>query len=255
MDVNGAISLRESPIALTLVNGLNTDIDLGITTYSEYRIEGPTAAFSIDGITNVGVLADGQIVRLINTTDQFITIVHNTTDALKILCPAETDLILHGRNASVTFQYNKTLERWTVSGYAKTSKNNNNQYAIGTTNITYNTAAWQDMPGLSIAFSSENSTVFVTYKVFGGSNTSGINIAEGYFRLAKDGVAIPNSYVKTGPLPLDVNFQVSLPSFPVLVTPGAPTIINVQWYRNNSGTLINNASSDTYHNRYLTIFD
>ncbi len=255
LDVNGAFSLRESPIALTLINGVNADIDLGTTPYSQYSIEGPTAAFSIDGITSVGALADGQLVRLINTTDEIFTIVHNNTDALKILCPAEIDLILHGRNSSVTFQYNKTLARWTVSGYAKTSKTNNSQYAIGTSDISKNTATWQDITGLSITFSPENPTVFVTYKVFGGSNTSGFNIAEGYFRLVKDGTPIPNSYVKTGALPLDIDFQVSLPSFPVSVTPGVSTNITVQWWRNDSGTLINNASSNVYHNRYLTIID
>ncbi len=111
------------------------------------------------------------------------------------------------------------------------------------------------MNGLSITFSPQNSTVYVTYKVFGGSNTSNINVAEGYFRLLKDGVPVLNSYVKTGPLPLDIDFHVTLPSFPVSVTPGTQTTIKVQWWRNNSGTIINNASSDTYHNRYLTIID
>ncbi len=131
LDVNGALSLRESPIALSLVNGVNTDIDLGLTPYSQYAINSPTASFSIDGISCVGALADGQIVRLVNTTDQLMTIINNNTGGLKIVCPSETNLILPGKNSSVTLQYNKSLGRWTVAAYVKTSKNNN-QYAVGT---------------------------------------------------------------------------------------------------------------------------
>ena len=117
LDVNGAISLRESAVPLTLSNGINTDINLGTTPYSQYTISGPTASFSIDGISTVGTLADGQILRLLNTTDQQMTIVNNTTGALKIVCPSNTNLLLRGKNSSVTLQYSKALGRWTVAGY------------------------------------------------------------------------------------------------------------------------------------------
>lgn len=111
LDVDGALSVREGT-ALTLVNGSNTGIDLGITPYSTYRITGPTADFEIGSIIcKPG--ADGQIVALINDTDEDMTIVHFTGGSInRILCPDETNVILIGRYSTATFQYNKSLTHW-----------------------------------------------------------------------------------------------------------------------------------------------
>ena len=111
LDVEGALSLREGT-ALNLSNGTNSNINLGATSYSSYRIIGPTAAFEIESIIpETG--ADGQLVTLINTTAQIMTVVHaSTAGARRIYCPNETNAVLTGRYATVTFQYNASLTKW-----------------------------------------------------------------------------------------------------------------------------------------------
>lgn len=110
LEVDGALSLREGA-ALALSNGANTDINLGATPYSFYRITGPTAAFSIGSIyAETG--ADGQIITLINTTTFPMTITHSLGNARRIYCPTETDIIITGRYATVTLQYNTSESKW-----------------------------------------------------------------------------------------------------------------------------------------------
>ena len=111
LDVNGALSLKEGA-PLTLVNGINTNIDLGTTPFSLYRIEGPTASFSIASIIpETG--SDGQIVTFVNTTDQTMTVNHTSSGgARRIFCTGETDFILDGRYSTVTLQYNATNSKW-----------------------------------------------------------------------------------------------------------------------------------------------
>ena len=69
LDVNGAVSFREGT-ALTLINGVNNDINL-VTDYSFYRIAGPTAAFSITGFSNG---KNGRLLTVVNTTTQTMTV-------------------------------------------------------------------------------------------------------------------------------------------------------------------------------------
>ncbi|MBV1923887.1 MAG: tail fiber domain-containing protein [Flavobacteriaceae bacterium] len=111
LDVDGSFSLREGA-AITLSNGLNSDLSLGATSYSFYRITGPTSAFSVSGIIPE-TDADGQIITLVNTTDQPMTIVHNSgTAENRVYSPGETNLVLSGRYSTITLQYNTSLDKW-----------------------------------------------------------------------------------------------------------------------------------------------
>ncbi len=114
LDINGGISLREGP-ALVLSNGANSNISLGTTPYSFYRITGPTAAFSISGIVPV-IGADGQIVILQNTTSQSMTITNNSTSvaANRIYVSGDKDLLLRGIYTTVTLQYSASLSKWVL---------------------------------------------------------------------------------------------------------------------------------------------
>lgn len=119
LDVDGALSLREAPQPLTLESGLNRRVELGAIPYSQYLIEGPSASFSISSIVPVGTQADGQILRLINTTPHNMTIRQGGgigSSSLEILCPGGTNLVLGGVNSSVTLQYSKGLSRWNGGG-------------------------------------------------------------------------------------------------------------------------------------------
>ncbi len=114
LDVNGALSLSEGT-PLTLSNGNNNNISLGISPYSLYRITGPGTSFNITGIVPT-TNANGQIVVLQNTTTQIMTLIHNnnSTAANRIYIPGEKDLTVRGRYASITLQYNAALNRWVL---------------------------------------------------------------------------------------------------------------------------------------------
>lgn len=115
LDIAGGLSLREGT-ALTLVNGNNDNIVL-TGAYSFYRITGPTTAFSILGIIPASG-ADGQVVTLVNTTAQVMTIKNNASGtaaySIKTLTGADMDAV--AGNSAVSLQYNKTAACWYVTG-------------------------------------------------------------------------------------------------------------------------------------------
>src|ERR1043165_2298558 len=126
LDINGGLALREGPV-LTLANGgasggTNDNIVLpdisggsGVKA-SFYRIAGPTAAFSLYGIQPT-TGADGQMVTLVNTTAQVMTIKNNAsaTAANSVKTLTGGDLVAIAGNSSVSIQYNKTDARWYVT--------------------------------------------------------------------------------------------------------------------------------------------
>ncbi|MFN8288305.1 MAG: hypothetical protein U0V74_16230 [Chitinophagales bacterium] len=126
-DVNGNLALREGP-SLVLSNGgasggVNDNIVLPDITglsgvkASFYRITGPTAAFSIYGVVpNSG--ADGQLVTLMNTTTNVMTVKNNASSiaANSIKTLSGTDMVTVAGMSSITLQYNKTDARWYVTG-------------------------------------------------------------------------------------------------------------------------------------------
>ncbi len=125
LDINGGLSLREGPV-LTLANGgasggVNDNVALpDITTGVKagfYRIAGPTAAFSFFGIVPT-TGADGQLVTLVNTTSQIMTLKNNasSTAANSFKTLTGSDMVSVAGSSSVTIQYNKTESRWFVTG-------------------------------------------------------------------------------------------------------------------------------------------
>ncbi|HRG90385.1 MAG TPA: hypothetical protein PLW44_15280, partial [Chitinophagales bacterium] len=125
LDINGSLALREGP-AIALVNGgasggandniVLPDITPGVKA-GFYRITGPTAAFSVFGIVPT-TGADGQLVTLVNTTNNAMTIKNNasSTAANGFKTLTGSDMVSVAGNSSVTIQYNKTESRWYVTG-------------------------------------------------------------------------------------------------------------------------------------------
>ncbi len=126
LDIDGSISLREGA-ALALVNGNNDNIAL-TGNYSFYRISGPTAAFSILGLVPPSG-ADGQMLTLVNTTSQVMTIKNNAsgTPANSISTLTGGDFESIAGNSSITLQYNKTAQRWFVTA--------NQNYKVSAANL------------------------------------------------------------------------------------------------------------------------
>ena len=126
LDINGAIALREGQ-AMTLSaggasGGTNDNIVLpdiagqAGTKASFYRIAGPNAAFSIYGIAPVSG-ADGEIITLVNTTTNAMTIKNNASSvsANSINTLTGADITSLPANSSITMHYNKTVGKWYVT--------------------------------------------------------------------------------------------------------------------------------------------
>jgi hypothetical protein len=169
LDINGALSLREGPV-LTLQNGgasggTNDNIALpDMPTGGKagfYRITGPTAAFSVFGIVP-NTNADGQVLTLVNTTSQVMTIKNNasSTAANGFKTLTNSDMVSVAGNSSVTLQYNKTDSRWYVTG----SQN----YVITTGSV-----ATGDITTSNSAISMTNNTGRLV-----GTSTMTINVAD-----------------------------------------------------------------------------
>jgi hypothetical protein len=113
LDINGDLALREGT-ALSLSNGANNDIAIGRNSF--YRITGPTAVFTITGLSGG---YDGKMVTLYNTTGQQLTIANQNTSsaaANRIITTTGADVVTPVNTSVVQFQYNATLSRWIIVG-------------------------------------------------------------------------------------------------------------------------------------------
>lgn len=181
LDVNGALSLREGP-DLSLSNGNNTNINLGNPAFSHYRIVGPTAPFEIRTlyVPTPGVLADGQILTLINTTDQPMTIAHNIGSAgnpqRRIYCPGEKDFVLAGRYSSITLQYNTTDSRWYVVSFSDSLPSVDSVTLASDQEVS--TSSYSNVPGMSLTFTARKPTVMVLLTASGKGYTNSMSYVQ-----------------------------------------------------------------------------
>jgi hypothetical protein len=111
-DLNIGGDLSVSRLAITAVNGNNNNFAVG--SYSFARITGPTAAFTITGITGG---RDGKILVLYNTTGQTMNLSNentNSTAANRILTLGANPLPTTG-TGSVVLMYDGSASRWIVT--------------------------------------------------------------------------------------------------------------------------------------------
>jgi hypothetical protein len=83
--------------------------------FSNFRITGPTASFSIGGIS---ASPDGKLLSFFNNSGQLMTILHENAAALptdRILTGTGTNILIP-HNASISLSYNGTAQRWVVTG-------------------------------------------------------------------------------------------------------------------------------------------
>ncbi|MBL7886632.1 MAG: tail fiber domain-containing protein [Flavobacterium sp.] len=143
LDVNGDLALKEGP-ALALPNSATPAATLTAgAEYSHYRVTGPTVAFSLQTISGGN---DGQVLTLINTTGQIMSIANNNV-ANGILTGTGGNLTgLTAGNSTVTLVYNATLARWIVTSYAGLTNtrdwrlNGNTAITTPATPVTYGTS-------------------------------------------------------------------------------------------------------------------
>ncbi len=106
-------SFATTATARTAANGLNSNVTGG----GFLRITGPTAAFSIGGLT---LGQDGREVKLYNTTAYAMTIVNedaSSTAANRITTLTGADVVLRTGPSFATLTYDATASRWILSSY------------------------------------------------------------------------------------------------------------------------------------------
>jgi hypothetical protein len=116
LDVNGDIIIRTA--ALSVPDGTTLALDVNTTRFSYYRITGPTANFTLAGIT-AGI--DGRLLTLFNRSG--FTMQLNNED----VNTTTTDMIVTGTGADITIvnkgivnlQYDATEQKWIVRSSSK----------------------------------------------------------------------------------------------------------------------------------------
>ena len=109
VDINGPYATRQASMALS--NGLNSNVTLPASSY--VRITGPSAAFSLGGLTG-GV--DGRQLAIYNTTSQTMTLVNedlSSPAATRIKTLTGSNIVLAANStSSAVFIYDTTDQRW-----------------------------------------------------------------------------------------------------------------------------------------------
>ena len=116
LDVNGDVVFRSSD--LTVADGTSLSLDVNTSKYSNYRLTGPTADFTLAGISS-GV--HDRVITLLNSTGFSMLLNNNDVAAASI------DRIITGSNGSitldtmgmVTMRYDTVKQKWIVNSTNK----------------------------------------------------------------------------------------------------------------------------------------
>lgn len=106
--------------ALTLANGANNDL---VIKSSYVEIAGPTGAFSISGFVADANYSNGQILRIVWTVQQALTITHDAVSGAgsRILTPTAANVVcatpVAGGFGFAEFQYSTVASRWRLLGH------------------------------------------------------------------------------------------------------------------------------------------
>jgi hypothetical protein len=136
LDVNGDMIIR--PGSLSVADGITLALDVNTTRFSYYRLEGPTADFTLAGIT-AGI--DGRQLTLFNRSG--FTMQLNNEDATA----APADMIVTGTNADLTIvnkgivnlQYDANEGKWIVKSSSKGSVSGGGGFWDANGNDIFNT--------------------------------------------------------------------------------------------------------------------
>jgi hypothetical protein len=110
VDINGSLATRRSNI--TLSAGQNNNVNIGASSY--VNIVGPTSAFSISGFATG---SDGQMLRVINTTGQDMSILNENTSSTasnRVKTHTNGTVVLSGTSQTADFMYDGSQSRWVL---------------------------------------------------------------------------------------------------------------------------------------------
>jgi hypothetical protein len=125
LDVNGDVIIRTSP--LTVADGVTLALDVNTTRFSYYKLTGPTADFTLAGIT-AGI--DGRLVTLFNRSGFAMQLTNEDPTA------AAGDMIITGTSATITIpnkgivnlQYDGDEQMWVVKSSNKGTSSGGSGY-------------------------------------------------------------------------------------------------------------------------------
>lgn len=247
LDINGDLALNAG--SLVLNNGNN---DIAADEYSLFNISGPTADFiinTIEPLTDV----DGQIITLVNTTNYKMTLAHNVgAGPNSIYCTSGSDLVIKGVYSTITLQYIKSSERWLAVKYGDGGASKKTILSsVGLLDASTDSSDFSDMMDMGISFTPKSPVVYVNVSMSGHMGLLGSDgkAAQGYgdFRLVKTVGGTTSVVAGFTTLATDSDYRTSsltawnarVAMYPVFVTPGQATTLQVEWRRDghNPGIL------------------
>lgn len=125
LDINGNLSLRSTD--LVIGEGNHLALDVNSNPFSNYRISGPTAPFSISGFSYPN---DGRVLYLLNNSNQSMTIFNEDANALpseQIVTGTGNNIIIP-HNGSLQLMYDGLLQKWMVKNTSNENGGNSNQW-------------------------------------------------------------------------------------------------------------------------------
>lgn len=184
LDINGDIVLRSADI--TLEDGTTASVNVESNPYSNYRISGPTAAFSIAGIS---YSPDGKLLSFYNRSGHIMNIIHESSEAE----PSERIHTGTGYpiavpdKASISFIYDGGAQRWVVRSNSAPGPWAISENRVFTTH-TGNTGIGTQFPGYKLTVNGDG--------YFSGTNPNfALEPAQGsnYLNTAGLQIASPNT--------------------------------------------------------------
>jgi hypothetical protein len=125
--------------------------------------------------------------------------------------------------------------------------------AVGSTNITTNTSAFAAMAGMTVTFTPQNAVCYVHFSAGGTYAPAGTDERSAWFELRVNGTLVKEFDIQGGE---DWNQWFAAFSYPINVTTGAATTVQIRWATDGGAyTLFNNAGTDSYASRSLIVYD
>jgi hypothetical protein len=125
--------------------------------------------------------------------------------------------------------------------------------AVGNTNTTTNSGIMANMPGMSVTFTPMNAVCYVHFSAGGTYSPTGTDERNAWFELRVNGTLVKEFDFQGGE---DWNQWFASFSYPINVTVGASTTVQIRWATDGATyTLFNNAGTDFYASRNLIVYD
>lgn len=219
-------------------------------------------SFAQVGINQSGAMPHSSAMLDVVSNDKGLLLPRMTlSERNSIATPATGLLIFQTDNTSGFYYYNGTA--WVLLGGGPAY-----YHAIGITDASRasGSASFAAMPEMSITFTPKSSVVYVTFTATGGMATPSITTygqCRATFILRRNGTQVGNRFMNENIYADGVSIDYPVTSYsisytyPVTVTPGVSTTIDIQWngFGNGTPSLTNNPVTSNNHNRTLVIVD